>query len=215
MCFSSSSTRHIIHAGQTDHIPRLEHICWNHFHSEHNIAHRVLQTVTNEGTGHTLMASAYCMATAPESIYKDRKALPSSITPEQVACPSMLPPTPPEGTTTVGSSSSSSPSPTLAWSAPRISLQNLRGLASSLNPGDLELTPVQAWFELADRYPVALLVPEGPGSTLATFKKELRGLVKCLHYGAVIEREAFESVVSRIMDPALWEMQQSIGFDFL
>lgn len=166
------------------------------------------------------MASSYCMATAPESIYKDRKALPSSITPEQVACPSMLPPTPPEGTAAAASSSSpaaaaSSPSPTLAWSAPHISLQDLRGLASSLNPGDLELTPVQAWFELADRYPVALLVPEGPGSTLATFKKELRGLVKCLHYGAVIEREAFESVVSRIMDPALWEMQQSIGFDFL
>lgn len=51
-------------------------------------------------------------------------------------------------------------------------------------------------------------------------------MVKCLHYGAVVEREAFESVVSRVMgqfigfgqgeeafleDTAMWDHQQLGG----
>jgi hypothetical protein len=79
-------------------------------------------------------------------------------------------------------------------------LQGLYGLASSLCAGDDELTPVQAWFEMAAVYPVDLLLEP---RVLATLKREFLGVVKCLHFGAVIERGAFESVVARIMTPEL------------
>lgn len=175
----------------------LEHVCWNHYDPEHKLGHHHLQEDPTDGTGHTLMASSYCMAAAPEFVYDDRESLPS--VPGSAAG------------TTASTSPSASPA-SLRWSAPHISLQALRGLASSLNPGDLELTPVQAWFELSDRYPIALLL-EGPGSALEALRRELNGLVRCQHYGAIIERMAFESVVSRTMDPALWELQRDLGID--
>lgn len=82
------------------------------------------------------------------------------------------------------------------WTTSSITLDSLFGLATSLNPGDKELTPVQAWFELAGRYPLeTLLEPQ----VLNELKTELNGVVKCLQFGAVMEREAFESVVGRVM----------------
>lgn len=82
------------------------------------------------------------------------------------------------------------------WRSPGVSLDTLRGLASSLNPGDSELTPVQAWFELADRYSPGLLLTLG---VLEALKREFKGVVACVHYGAAMERRAFESVVERVM----------------
>jgi hypothetical protein len=39
--------------------------------------------------------------------------------------------------------------------------------------------------------------------TLATLKRELAPAVKCPFYGAWIEREAFESVVGRVLGPEM------------
>lgn len=77
-------------------------------------------------------------------------------------------------------------------------LQSLHDLVSTLNPPDLELAPVQAWFEIIREYgPGAVL--DGGGRVLERLTAELRGLVKCLSFGAVIEREAFDSVVCRVL----------------
>ena len=84
------------------------------------------------------------------------------------------------------------------WSATGsgLTLQALYGLASTLNPGDMEVTPVQAWFELASQYHVSLLLSP---PVLEALKREFIGVVKCVHFGATIERGAFESVAGRVM----------------
>lgn len=161
---------------------RLEHICWDHFflgdfpsHSEESEA----------AMGHTLMASTMCMATAPESVFMGRRV----VGPVSSTCTRGRKPPRPDP---------SAPRIDLSWSgSPDISLESLHGLAVSLNPGDVELTPVQAWFELMDRYPVERLLDE---ALLDELRMQLNGVVKCLSFGAVIERGAFESVVSRVLD---------------
>jgi hypothetical protein len=88
--------------------------------------------------------------------------------------------------------------PTFTWQGLRINLDALNGLAASLNPGDRELTPVQAWFELAARYQTGTLLDR---SLLDALKREFKGVVKCVDFGAAIERQAFESVVYRMIGP--------------
>jgi hypothetical protein len=86
----------------------------------------------------------------------------------------------------------------LSWQGSGLTLESLYGLASSVNPSDLDLAPVQAWFELAARYPPEILLRKDVEDRL---KKEFVGVVKCPHYGAAIERGAFESIVARVLDP--------------
>lgn len=81
-----------------------------------------------------------------------------------------------------------------------LTLQSLHGLASSINPADLDLTPVQAWFELAARYPIDVLLRRDVEDRL---KREFVGVVKCPHYGAAIERGAFESICARVLGPEI------------
>ena len=143
---------------------RLEHICWDHFHpSDFEVPDH--EELVKE-TGHTLMASTFCAATAPEVLYPRQKG---------------------------GNVPLKGESP--SWTISGLTLQNLRLLASSLIPGDAELTPVQGWFELVERYGTEVLL----GQAMASLKREFVGVVKCPHFGAVIEREAFESVVERVM----------------
>ena len=118
------------------------------------------------------MASSFAMSSAPESFYMDRKTLQDKFTQQ--------------------------PSPSFEWQGTGISLDSLYGLAQSLNIGDKELTPVQAWFELASRYGADMVLSQ---PVLVALKTELRDVVKCLYFGAVMEREAFESVVSRVLGP--------------
>lgn len=92
----------------------------------------------------------------------------------------------------------------LEWPSPRISLSSLYGLAQSLNPGDLEITPVQAWFELSSRFDKSLLLER-----LDLLGTELMGVSKCLEFGAVMERSSFESVVERVYGGTLEEAMAS------
>jgi hypothetical protein len=154
----------------------LEHICWNHFRMEDFPRHG--DDTTNESC-HTLMASTFCISSAPDSVFEARKGFKSSSS----------------------SSRSKSASPVISWNAScGLTLQALYGLASSLNPGDKELTPVQAWFELARQYHASLLLDR---RILDALKKEFVGVVKCVHFGAAIERQAFESIVDRVIGPEL------------
>ena len=114
------------------------------------------------------MASSYVMANAPESVYKQREAFTSRFR----------------------------SSPTLQWQSSPVTLDSLYGLAQCLNPGGEEVAPVQAWFELANRYPIDVLLKP---ATLVALMRELKGVVRCVAFGAAMEREAFESVVVRVL----------------
>lgn len=191
----------------------LEHVCWDHFSIGDFPGH---QHHREQGMGHALMATTFCMSHAPESIYEARRVFGDTMMAEDdggmmmeesmLPDDDLVPPAEKENhesavekaevaAATAGGHKSKSPEP-MRWKTPeRISLAALEGLASSLNPGDLELTPVQAWFELAARYPAALLLR---ADVLSALKVELKGVVRCVYYGAAMERGAFESVVQRV-----------------
>ncbi|KAF6810338.1 methyltransferase domain-containing protein [Colletotrichum sojae] len=147
----------------------MEHICWNHFHPRQYPRHA---DPVKAASGHTMMASTMCMSSAPERVYR-------SIRRREVETQHTW-----EASTGAGSA---------------LSLRSLLALAKTLNPGDIELTPVQAWFELAARYGAAPLMEE---RIVEALKREFCGVVDCIHFGAIIERDAFESVVARVMGEA-------------
>ena len=96
----------------------------------------------------------------------------------------------------VGSSGNAS-TDDLSWTSTSLTLASIHGLASSLVPDDtVEVAPVQAWFELVRRFGVDVLMAEG---VLEALKREFVGVVRCPHFGAVVERGAFESVVGRVL----------------
>ncbi|GAB1310413.1 DNA independent RNA polymerase I transcription factor [Madurella fahalii] len=85
----------------------------------------------------------------------------------------------------------------LSWRTSGLTLRTLYELACSLNPADdVEITPVQAWFELVGRFGAEVMMADG---VLESLKREFVGVVKCPHYGASLERGAFESVVGRVL----------------
>ncbi|KAH8890886.1 hypothetical protein GQ53DRAFT_162040 [Thozetella sp. PMI_491] len=163
----------------------LEHICWDHFDSSD---FQMSTEPTGPESGHTLMASSLALRTAPPAVFEGVIATKQNMR-------------------SVDPSTRSAPiPPDVSWQASGLTLQSLYGLASSVNMSDLDLTPVQAWFELAAQYPTDLLLRP---DIMDTLKMELEGVVKCPHYGAVIERTAFESIAGRVLDPALatWRME--------
>lgn len=89
-------------------------------------------------------------------------------------------------------------SPTLQWASSSVTLDSLYGLAQSLNPGQEEVAPVQSWFELASRYPIDLLLQP---ASLESLKREFKGVVRCVAFGAAMERDAFESIIARVLGP--------------
>ncbi|KAK2936051.1 hypothetical protein FoTM2_003995 [Fusarium oxysporum f. sp. vasinfectum] len=161
----------------------LEHICWDHFFVGDFPSHSHLSN--DEPKGHCLMASSLCMANAPLDVFGDRKLVSSASSCHNRRSLGLDPYVPPVH---------------LEWPSPRISLSSLYGLAQSLNPGDLEITPVQAWFELASRFDKSLLLER-----LDLLGTELVGVSKCLEFGAVMEKDAFESVVARVYGGTLEE----------
>ncbi|KAK2009646.1 hypothetical protein LZ32DRAFT_409493 [Colletotrichum eremochloae] len=162
----------------------MEHICWDHFHPRQFPAHG---DPCRAASGHTMMASTMCMSSAPARVYRSiRRGEAAAATHTWRA------------DTGVGSA---------------LSLKSLLALAKTLNPGDIELTPVQAWFELAARYGAAALMRE---NVIEALKREFCGVVDCIHFGAIIERDAFESVAARVMEQVgvselEWEMDVDSG----
>ncbi|KAK8139702.1 hypothetical protein PG984_000825 [Apiospora sp. TS-2023a] len=144
--------------------------------------------------GHALMLSAMALQRAPDPIFQrlENQAVLTApvISPASSSSYSPEPP-PPRADTNDGSSS-------VAWRTTGLTLESLHDLASTLNPPDLELAPVQAWFEMIREYGPAAVLGDG-GRVLEQLTAELRGLVNCLSFGAVIEREAFDSVLHRVL----------------
>ncbi|KAI0539667.1 hypothetical protein GGR58DRAFT_218656 [Xylaria digitata] len=165
----------------------LEHCCWNHI-DQHCFAHRnhcpprqrPKQLNCNEPepeplNGHALMATSLALTNAPSAVFDRISGLQqhlSSSTPSAAA-----------------------PGP-LAWSTGGLTLTNLRRLAGTLNPSDAELAPVQAWFELASLYGVAVATD---GAVLEGLKRELAGEVQCVVFGAAVRRDVFEAALEKVI----------------
>lgn len=89
----------------------------------------------------------------------------------------------------------------ISWPATGLSLETLHALASKLSPPETELAPVQAWFEILRAYGTVVVLNQ---ELMAQMLAQFAGVVKCLHFGAVIERDAFDSVVTRVLGRAQW-----------
>ena len=151
--------------------------------------------------GHTMMATSLFLREAPETVFSKI----DSSTKGMSGYMTNLKPEDKEATRDYADSHQTSQG--LQWQAPDVTLQTLYGLAVSLNPiSDKELAPVQGWFELASRYPLSLLLRT---DVVEGLKRELVGVVRCLYFGAVMEREAFESVVQRVVEPAMQAIEAS------
>ncbi|KAI5923233.1 hypothetical protein F4810DRAFT_212459 [Camillea tinctor] len=171
----------------------LEHICWDHFHPSY-FKHADYDATAMEH-GHALMASAIALQGAPDRVFSQIDALRTPPPPLH----------PPAGIQDGDDESGPLPpsSAGISWGmgagSGALTLQKLRGLASTLNPPDREVAPVQAWFEIAAAYGLGVARDRARMDAVA---REFAGVVKCLHFGAVIERAAFDGVLERVLGPA-------------
>jgi hypothetical protein len=100
---------------------------------------------------------------------------------------------------------SSAPAPVFSsldsaqWEGSGVSLETLYAMSKSLPKGDFEITPVQAWFLLSERFGAKRLL-ETKG-VLEGLKKGLGKLVKCFAFGAVMEEGGFWEVVEGVLGP--------------
>ncbi|RYP47258.1 hypothetical protein DL768_006642 [Monosporascus sp. mg162] len=201
---------------QTDYainfILALEHVCWDHFHPSY-FSYAQYDEAAEENT-HMLMASALALQSAPASVFDQmtevrehlqanpsRAVYPPSSHPHSQTQSQhehqhrhhqqqqQKPPPPPV------------PSP-ISWrqrpgpAAAGLSLGSLRRLAEVLNPPDVELAPVQAWFEIARVCGPAVV---RDAALMDFLKRELAHVVRCVHFGAAIPRHAFDDVVGRVI----------------
>ncbi|KAK3940068.1 hypothetical protein QBC46DRAFT_386247 [Diplogelasinospora grovesii] len=172
----------------------LEHVCWDHFHPQSSPHSQSgpqpgidinPELVEGVESGHTLMATSLALRTAPSTVFE------STIPHIKQSLRSKHPTEPHAVADGEG----------VSWQTEGLTLRSLYGLACSLNKDSegLEITPVQAWFELTGRYPRELLLRE---DKIEEMKREFVGVVRCPHYGASMERGAFESIVYRVLGPS-------------
>ena len=85
--------------------------------------------------------------------------------------------------------------PVPTWTIPASSastLQKLEEMSRSLPKQDWEVTPVQAWFLMVDRYGIEKVVN---GSGVEKMRQGLAQLVECFAFGAVMDESRFWEVV--------------------
>ncbi|KAI2635351.1 hypothetical protein GGS21DRAFT_77173 [Xylaria nigripes] len=166
----------------------LEHCCWNHInptcfeHHQHHDKQLCLdppaptppsnndqEPPDDALNGHAFTATALALQSAPLEVFTHITGLQT---------PSPDPPTP------------------ISWATSTLTLANLRHLAGTVNPTDAELAPVQAWFELASRYGVAVATDE---AVLRSLTRALVPETLCVVFGAAVPREVFEEVLERVI----------------
>jgi hypothetical protein len=135
------------------------------------------------------MATTMCMNTAPQDAFDALSSVEARLNSES---PESLP-----------------ERPAVSWEVPggsHFSLRSLYALAQTITLGEIELTPIQAWFELAGRYPLEILLSP---TVAERMRREFVGVVRCTEVGATMEREAFESVVGRVMEEEIPKLAPS------
>ncbi|KAI0136463.1 hypothetical protein BJ170DRAFT_13297 [Xylariales sp. AK1849] len=158
----------------------LEHICWNHF--DHSYYTHTIPNPSDTENGHALMASSIALQHAPLPIFARIDAVQIQLHTDPTCRPHTT---------------------DIEWRSAGLTLDSLFALASTLNPPDQELAPVQAWFEIARIWGPDVALDR---QVIESLKGEFAGVVKCLHFGAVIEREAFDSIVGRVVAARWVEM---------
>ncbi|APA15383.1 hypothetical protein sscle_14g101530 [Sclerotinia sclerotiorum 1980 UF-70] len=89
-------------------------------------------------------------------------------------------------------------SPESSWFSSSISLAQLYAMSQSLPTSDFEITPVQAWFMIAEKYHNEIEnVVEA--RKINDMKKGLGNLSRCYQFGAVMDVDSFWEVVDDIM----------------
>ncbi|KAB8291770.1 hypothetical protein EYC80_006565 [Monilinia laxa] len=92
------------------------------------------------------------------------------------------------------------PSSGSSWysSSTSLSLAQLYAMSRSLPISDVEITPVQAWFMIAEKYDSEIgRVVEG--RRIEGLKRGLGGLSRCYQFGAVMDVVSFWEVVDEVM----------------
>jgi hypothetical protein len=85
--------------------------------------------------------------------------------------------------------------PTFHWQATGININSLWSLAQfEIDP--TEISPMQIWFDLASKYPYELLFADG---LLTAILIELRPFIRCIEFGAAVNRQFYEDVIERII----------------
>ncbi|PTB65400.1 hypothetical protein BBK36DRAFT_1121636 [Trichoderma citrinoviride] len=152
----------------------LENVCWDHFQA--NDFHEHIPGEAEPSSNHILTATSLLMNAAPPSIFTDRQVFAGIADP------------------------ATTQAPTFQWHAPAatgISIASLWALAQfEVDPA--EISPVQIWFDLASKYPYELLFADG---LLTSLLIELRPFIRCIEYGAAVNRQFYLDVVERMIGP--------------
>ncbi len=85
--------------------------------------------------------------------------------------------------------------PAATWLARGISLPALYSLTCTIRPRDVEVTAIQAFFEICERFPVDFILSQDVQDTLKT---KLLRITKCNRFGAVIKRDLFNAALKDI-----------------
>ncbi|KAF7897968.1 uncharacterized protein EAF01_008934 [Botrytis porri] len=86
----------------------------------------------------------------------------------------------------------------ISWSSSSVSLAQLYAMSQSLPVSDFEITPVQAWFMIAEKYHNDIEKVVGPRN-MNSLKRGLGGLSRCYQFGAVMDVGSFWEVVDDVM----------------
>jgi hypothetical protein len=145
--------------------------------------------------GHTLTATALALQSAPPEVFDQISNLQQQLYPAPSSTPTLTP---------IPATPAPAPAPRpITFSSQTLTLANLRRLARTLNPSDTELAPVQVWFELVSHYGIAAATDEG---VLEALKRELASEMRCVTFGAAVQRDIFEDVVEKVVGflPRSW-----------
>lgn len=139
-------------------------------HFNSNDFHSHIPGETERSGNHALTATSLFMNAAPASIFTDRQVF-AGIDPAETQAP------------------------TFRWQANGISISSLWALAQfEIDP--TEISPVQIWFDLASKYSYELLFADG---LLTALLIELRPFIRCIEFGAAVNRQFYEDVIERVM----------------
>lgn len=178
----------------------LEHPCRTHFH-----APSTNFDPTGSPSGHELMASTLLYSSAPPHMFDSpsfQEPFPAS-TENTTSLPTFGTPVP-----GLAPTAPTTPKSDLSWKTEPLGLDKLYEISTSLPKSDWEITPIQAWFKLVERYPAHVFLSYVPDSThsprrqtlLDKLKQSLCGVVDCFAFGAVMDEARFWEIVEREME---------------
>jgi len=153
--------------------------------------------------GHALTATALALQSAPSNIFEQINNLNSYLPPPPQVSNSDNPDNPPKCTRARAPVPDPDPATStmamrkpITWPSQTLTLASLRRLARTLNPTDAELAPVQAWFELVSLYGAGVATDK---DVLAGLKRGLVKEVKCVTFGAAVQRDVFERALENVI----------------